>query len=61
MRSWNRPSPGAIVRLHDGFPPDELLAVSGAGLRDQTVTAVSRLIPALLERGFQIRSLPHFD
>ncbi|CDX53219.1 Chitooligosaccharide deacetylase [Mesorhizobium plurifarium] len=53
--------PGAIVRLHDGFPPDELVAVSGAGLRDQTVMAVSRLIPALLERGFQIRSLPHFD
>ncbi|MER9848789.1 chitooligosaccharide deacetylase NodB [Mesorhizobium sp. M0106] len=70
-RDWSRPGadaiidtvlasvrPGAIVLLHDGCPPGELSQGAHAGLRDQTVTALSRLIPALHERGFVIRSLP---
>ncbi|PVE20896.1 chitooligosaccharide deacetylase NodB [Microvirga sp. KLBC 81] len=70
-RDWSRPGinaivdavlasvrPGAIVLLHDGCPPDELGQSTHAGLRDQTVMALSRLIPALHERGFVIRPLP---
>nr|AFJ42541.1 NodB [Mesorhizobium plurifarium] len=54
--------PGAIVRLHDGRPPpDQFGAGTDAGPRYETVTALSHLIPALLERGFQIRPLPQFD
>ncbi|UFW67075.1 chitooligosaccharide deacetylase NodB (plasmid) [Rhizobium laguerreae] len=50
--------PGAIVLLHDGCPPDEVEQCSLAGLRDQTLLALSRIIPALHSRGFEIRSLP---
>ncbi|NRP75886.1 Peptidoglycan-N-acetylmuramic acid deacetylase PdaA [Ensifer psoraleae] len=70
-RDWSRPGvdaivdsvlasvrPGAIVLLHDGCPPDELRQCADASRRDQTVTALSRLIPALHDRGFVIRSLP---
>ncbi|RNJ42519.1 chitooligosaccharide deacetylase NodB [Mesorhizobium erdmanii] len=70
-RDWSRPGvdaivdavlggvrPGAIVLLHDGCPPDELKPGTRATLRDQTVTALFRLIPALHDRGFVIRSLP---
>ncbi|RWN61501.1 MAG: chitooligosaccharide deacetylase NodB [Mesorhizobium sp.] len=49
--------PGAIVLLHDGCAPDELQPGNQASLRDQTVTALSRLIPELHGRGFVIRSL----
>ncbi|MPR12145.1 chitooligosaccharide deacetylase NodB [Microvirga tunisiensis] len=71
-RDWSRPGvdaivgtvlasvqPGAIVLLHDGCPPDELRPSTHAGLRDQTVVALSCLIPALRERGFAIRPLPY--
>ncbi len=44
--------------LHDGCAPDELAPDTQASLRDQTVTALARLIPALHDRGFVIRSLP---
>ncbi|WP_024510036.1 chitooligosaccharide deacetylase NodB [Bradyrhizobium sp. ARR65] len=70
-RDWARPGvdaiidtvlssvrPGVIVLLHDGCPPEELSSSSDAALRDQTVSALSRLIPQLHERGFSIRSLP---
>lgn len=69
-RDWSRPGvdaivdavldsvqPGAIVLLHDGCPPDELTLSTHASLRDQTVAALSRIIPALHDRGFVIRSL----
>ncbi len=69
-RDWSRPGidaiveavldsvrPGSVILLHDGCPPDEL-ANTEASLRDQTVAALSRLIPALHGRGFVIRSLP---
>lgn len=69
-RDWARPGvdaivdevltgvePGAIVLLHDGWP-EELKSATYASLRDQTVTALSRLIPALHHRGFVIRPLP---
>ncbi|MCK1641269.1 chitooligosaccharide deacetylase NodB [Bradyrhizobium sp. 157] len=70
-RDWSRPGvdaivemvlaslrSGAIVLLHDGCPPDELGRGTHAGLRDQTLKALSRLIPAIRGRGFAIRSLP---
>ncbi|WP_394889845.1 chitooligosaccharide deacetylase NodB [Mesorhizobium sp. AaZ16] len=70
-RDWSRPGvdaivdavlarvePGAIVLLHDGCAPNEFEPDSQASLRDQTVTALSHLIPALHDRGFVIRSLP---
>ncbi|MPR13558.1 chitooligosaccharide deacetylase NodB [Microvirga tunisiensis] len=70
-RDWSRPGvdaivdgvlasvrPGAIVLLHDGCPPGELKPGTDAGLRDQTVMALCRMIPSLHERGFVIRSLP---
>ncbi|MDH2348825.1 chitooligosaccharide deacetylase NodB [Bradyrhizobium sp. SSUT77] len=70
-QDWSRPGveaivaavlasvqPGAIVLLHDGCPPDELERCPHAGRRDQTVTALAELIPALHDRGFAIRSLP---
>lgn len=50
--------PGAIVLLHDGCPPDELGRGIHAGLRNQTVKALSQLIPALRDRGFAICPLP---
>ncbi len=50
--------PGAIVLLHDGCPPDELRRTTHVRLRDQTISALCRLIPALHDRGFSIRSLP---
>ncbi|MGX9120684.1 chitooligosaccharide deacetylase NodB [Mesorhizobium sp. BHbsci] len=71
-RDWSRPGvdaivdtvsgsvrPGAIVLLHDGCPPSEFRPDAQAGLRDQTLMALSRLIPELHERGFAIRSLPN--
>ncbi|APA90611.1 chitooligosaccharide deacetylase NodB (plasmid) [Paraburkholderia sprentiae WSM5005] len=70
-RDWSRPGvdaivsavlasvqPGAIVLFHDGCPPGESGRCSHAGLRDQTLMAHSRLIPALHESGFVISSLP---
>nr|WP_289851688.1 chitooligosaccharide deacetylase NodB [Sinorhizobium meliloti] len=67
-RDWSRPGvdaivervlstarPGAIVLLHDGCPPDEAELL---GLRDQTLLALSRIIPVLHGRGFAIRALP---
>ncbi|MGV7219506.1 chitooligosaccharide deacetylase NodB [Bradyrhizobium sp. UFLA05-112] len=50
--------PGAIVLLHDGCPPDELGRCIHSGLRDQTLKALSQLIPALRDRGFAICPLP---
>nr|WP_008558140.1 chitooligosaccharide deacetylase NodB [Bradyrhizobium sp. CCGE-LA001] len=70
-RDWSRPGvdaivnavlasvrPGAIVLLHDGCPPSEQGQCTASGLRDQTLTALSQLIPALQGRGFAISSLP---
>ncbi|MET4177622.1 MULTISPECIES: chitooligosaccharide deacetylase NodB [unclassified Bradyrhizobium] len=70
-QDWSRPGgeaivaavlasvrPGAIVLLHDGCPPDELERSPHSGRRDQTVTALAQLIPALHDLGFAIRSLP---
>ncbi|MEI9401915.1 chitooligosaccharide deacetylase NodB [Mesorhizobium argentiipisi] len=70
-QDWSRPGveaivgtvmasvrPGAIVLLHDGCPPNEFRPDAEAGLRDQTLKALSHLIPELHERGFAIRSLP---
>ncbi|MGY4281409.1 chitooligosaccharide deacetylase [Bradyrhizobium sp. LM2.7] len=70
-QDWSRPGdeaivaavlasvrPGAIVLLHDGCPPDELKRCPHSGRRDQTVTALAQLIPALHDLGFAIRSLP---
>ncbi|MBB4365369.1 chitooligosaccharide deacetylase [Bradyrhizobium sp. CIR18] len=70
-RDWSRPGvdrivnsvlasvhPGAIVLLHDGYPPDEERPCTDATLRDQTTIALSYLIPALQRRGFVIRPLP---
>ncbi|MGY4364128.1 chitooligosaccharide deacetylase [Bradyrhizobium sp. LB1.3] len=70
-QDWSRPGgeaivaavlasvrPGAIVLLHDGCPPDELERCPHSGRRDQTVTALAQLIPALHDLGFAIRSLP---
>ncbi|MBK3666635.1 chitooligosaccharide deacetylase NodB [Bradyrhizobium diazoefficiens] len=69
-RDWSRPGvpaivdavltsvrPGAVVLLHDGCPPGEREQAVDCG-RDQTVEALSRLIPALGEQGFAICSLP---
>ncbi|EJB07176.1 putative xylanase/chitin deacetylase [Rhizobium leguminosarum bv. trifolii WSM597] len=71
-RDWSRPGvdvivdtvlaaarPGAIVLLHDGCPPDEVENGKLTGLRDQTISALLRIIPALQSRGFSLRSLPH--
>jgi peptidoglycan/xylan/chitin deacetylase (PgdA/CDA1 family) len=44
--------PGDIVCLHDGMPP----RTRGTNSREATVAAVSRLVPALRERG--LRSVP---
>ncbi|MGF6312693.1 MULTISPECIES: chitooligosaccharide deacetylase NodB [unclassified Bradyrhizobium] len=70
-RDWSRPGidrivrsvlaavrPGAIVLLHDGHPPGEETPCTDAALRDQTVAALSYLIPTLQQRGFVIRPLP---
>ncbi|MEI9426165.1 chitooligosaccharide deacetylase NodB [Mesorhizobium sp. Cs1299R1N3] len=70
-QDWSRPGveaivgtvmasvrPGAIVLLHDGCPPNEFRPDAEAALRDQTLKALSHLIPELHERGFAIRSLP---
>lgn len=70
-RDWSRPGtdaivdavlasvrPGAIVLLHDGCPPDESTRSTQASLRNQTVMALSNLIPALDACGYEIRSLP---
>jgi chitooligosaccharide deacetylase len=50
--------PGAIVLLHDGCPPDEVGNCKLTGLRDQTLSALLAIIPALHSRGFSLRSLP---
>ncbi|CAN7739552.1 chitooligosaccharide deacetylase NodB [Paraburkholderia sp. 22099] len=50
--------PGAVILLHDGCPPDELPPDGHRGLRDQTIMAVRRLIPALHDRGFVFAPLP---
>ncbi|KUM25734.1 chitooligosaccharide deacetylase NodB [Mesorhizobium loti] len=70
-RDWSRPGvdaivdavlasvrPGAIVLLHDGCPPREMKPGDDADLRSQTIMALSRIIPALHDRGFAMRSLP---
>lgn len=70
-RDWSRPGvdaivdavlaaarPGAIVLLHDGCPPDEVENCKLTGLRDQTLSALLGIIPALRSRGFSFRSLP---
>ncbi|ACI58258.1 polysaccharide deacetylase (plasmid) [Rhizobium leguminosarum bv. trifolii WSM2304] len=70
-RDWSRPGvdaivdtvlaaarPGAIVLLHDGCPPDEVENCKPTGLRDQTILALLRIIPALQSRGFSLCSLP---
>ncbi|WP_024519941.1 chitooligosaccharide deacetylase NodB [Bradyrhizobium sp. Tv2a-2] len=70
-RDWYRPGvdaivngvlaaaqPDAVILLHDGCPPEELGLAAPAGRRDQTVKALSHLIPALHARGFAIRALP---
>ncbi|WP_082190548.1 chitooligosaccharide deacetylase NodB [Bradyrhizobium pachyrhizi] len=70
-RDWARPGvdrivssvlaairPGAIVLLHDGYPPGEERSCTDATSRDQTVRALSYLIPALQRRGFEIHPLP---
>ncbi|MFK4381096.1 chitooligosaccharide deacetylase NodB [Bradyrhizobium sp. USDA 223] len=70
-RDWSRPGvdtivnsvlanvrPGAIVLLHDGYPPDEERLCTDTTLRDQTTKALASLIPALQRRGFVIRPLP---
>ncbi|TCF96579.1 chitooligosaccharide deacetylase NodB [Paraburkholderia strydomiana] len=70
-RDWSRPGvdaivsavlasvrPGAIVLLHDGSPPDESERCTHAAPREQTLMALSLMIPALHDRGFAIRSLP---
>ncbi|RWX08442.1 chitooligosaccharide deacetylase NodB [Rhizobium hidalgonense] len=70
-RDWSRPGvdaivdavladarPGAIVLLHDGCPPDEIGTCTLTGLRDQTLSALPAIIPALHARGFSFRSLP---
>ncbi|MCH4561226.1 MULTISPECIES: chitooligosaccharide deacetylase NodB [Mesorhizobium] len=64
-RDWSRPGadsivdavlaglrPGAIVLLHDGCERNHTEP------RDQTITALSHLIPSLHDRGFVVRSLP---
>jgi peptidoglycan-N-acetylglucosamine deacetylase len=43
-------APGEIVCLHDGIAPLN----RGLSTRDQTVTAVRLLLPALRERGFEL-------
>ncbi|PMS31175.1 beta-1,4-N-acetylglucosamine oligosaccharide deacetylase NodB [Trinickia symbiotica] len=50
--------PGSIVLLHDGVPPAESAGCSNAQSRDQTLMALSRLIPALHDRKFVFSSLP---
>ncbi|EPE93733.1 chitooligosaccharide deacetylase NodB [Rhizobium grahamii] len=50
--------PGAVILLHDGCPPNELNAASGACIRSQTIAALAHLIPALRTRGYSISPLP---
>ncbi|MFD9038962.1 chitooligosaccharide deacetylase NodB [Streptomyces bottropensis] len=70
-RDWSRPGvdaivetvlthirPGGVILLHDGCPPDELPRGDRTHLREQTVAALRRLIPALRDRGFVFRTLP---
>jgi peptidoglycan/xylan/chitin deacetylase (PgdA/CDA1 family) len=40
--------PGSILLMHDGAPPDE------EPRRDETIAAVAEVVPALLERGFEL-------
>jgi len=46
----------SIVLLHDGRPPGQPTHAEGGSLdsRDQTVAALAQLLPALLERGFEL-------
>ncbi|MEX3672174.1 chitooligosaccharide deacetylase NodB [Paraburkholderia phenoliruptrix] len=70
-RDWSRPGaevivqtvlasvrPGSIILLHDGCPTEEAKSHDLAASREQTVKALSRLIPALNERNFVISALP---
>ncbi|MBR1163084.1 chitooligosaccharide deacetylase NodB [Bradyrhizobium elkanii] len=70
-KDWSRPGvdsivnsvlavvrPGAIVLLHDGYPPGEESSGTNATSREQTVRALAYLIPALQLRGFEIHPLP---
>lgn len=70
-KDWSRPGvdaivgevlaavqPDAIILLHDGCPPEEMGLNAPAGRRDQTLKALTCLIPALHARGFEIRLLP---
>jgi chitooligosaccharide deacetylase len=70
-RDWSRPGvdaivetvlthirPDGVVLLHDGCPPDELPRGDRTRLREQTVVALRRLIPALRDRGFVFGTLP---
>ncbi|WP_051086543.1 chitooligosaccharide deacetylase NodB [Methylobacterium sp. WSM2598] len=70
-RDWSRPGvnaiidsvlnsvrPGAIVLLHDGSPPGDAAPCTHVGPREQTVIALSRLIPELHNHGFKICLLP---
>ncbi len=50
--------PNSIVLMHDGIPPGELITHAHTATREQTVIALSRLIPALKERDFVISALP---
>ncbi|UVD54808.1 chitooligosaccharide deacetylase NodB (plasmid) [Rhizobium sp. Pop5] len=49
--------PGSIVLLHDGCPSSEMQQGTDRSLRHQTIMALSRIIPALHDRGFVFRSL----
>jgi peptidoglycan-N-acetylglucosamine deacetylase len=44
-----RVTPGAVVGLHDGVPPDEAVGVT----REATVAAVAKLVPTLIDRGVE--------
>jgi chitooligosaccharide deacetylase len=50
--------PDGVILLHDGCPPNELPRGDRTRLREQTVVALRRMIPALRERGFVFRTLP---
>lgn len=41
-------APGSILLMHDGAPPNEPPA------REQTVAAVAEVVPALVDRGFEL-------
>nr|WP_202797630.1 MULTISPECIES: chitooligosaccharide deacetylase NodB [Protofrankia] len=70
-RDWSRPGanvivetvltcirPGGVILLRGGCPADEWPSGSRTGLRERTVIALRRLIPALHEYGFVFQPLP---